>query len=262
MIWIYESISQYELAKLYRGATALVFASLRETFGLPIVEAMACGCPVVTSNSTGCVEVAGTASITVDPRNIEDISKAMFQVAIDPILYGQLRSEGLKRAAKFSWKYSAAALVRLFFSINSPERNTCFPIRKLEITTVTDCSINCLYCPQGIFKNSMGKNAESKLSWDTFVTCISKLPPFIYISFGGMSEPFLNPQCFDMIEYVKKRGHTVEIFTTLVGCNPDQIDCLLNILNLGDDQSYDRLFIHIPSAGNVQKMMLMILTYS
>ena len=58
-----------ELADLYRNALAFVFPSLYEGFGLPIVEAMACGCPVITSNVSACPEIAGGAAITVDPRD-------------------------------------------------------------------------------------------------------------------------------------------------------------------------------------------------
>ncbi|WP_159838431.1 glycosyltransferase family 4 protein, partial [Burkholderia sp. 8Y] len=73
-IWFLGKVSEAELASLYRGALALIFPSLYEGFGLPIVESMACGTPVVTSNCTAMPEIAGGAAILVDPVSVEEIS--------------------------------------------------------------------------------------------------------------------------------------------------------------------------------------------
>jgi glycosyltransferase involved in cell wall biosynthesis len=96
-------VEEAKLPSLYRGAEALVFASLYEGFGLPILEAMACGTPVVTANTTAMPEVAGDAALLVDPTSVEQIGKAMEQIVSDISLRQQLREKGLAQAAKFSW---------------------------------------------------------------------------------------------------------------------------------------------------------------
>jgi len=96
-------VPETKLPSLYRSAEALVFASLYEGFGLPLLEAMACGIPVVTSNVTALPETAGGAALLVDPTSIEQIAEAMKQVVSDTSLLRQLREKGMARAAEFSW---------------------------------------------------------------------------------------------------------------------------------------------------------------
>ena len=91
------------LRLLYSAATALVFPSLEEGFGMPILEAMSCGLPVITSNCSAMPEVAGDAAALVDPRNVSEISEAMRRVAEDEALVTDLRRRGRERAASFSW---------------------------------------------------------------------------------------------------------------------------------------------------------------
>jgi glycosyltransferase involved in cell wall biosynthesis len=95
--------SDADLAALYRGATAFLFVSHYEGFGLPIVEAMACGAPVITSSVAAMPEVAGGAAVLVDPASVEEISAAIDQVCHSSELPGELRERGLLRAALFSW---------------------------------------------------------------------------------------------------------------------------------------------------------------
>jgi len=104
---IIEKQSAEDLAAWYRGALGLVFPSLHETFGFPIVEAMACGCPVITSNGTACKEVAGEAAILVDPRQENEISTAMLLLAENATLRENLKSKGLLQAQRFTWQASA-----------------------------------------------------------------------------------------------------------------------------------------------------------
>ncbi len=111
-------VQEDKLPSLYRGAEALIFPSLYEGFGLPIVEAMACGTPVVTSNVTAMPEIAGDAALLVDPRSVEQIADAMAQVVSDPVLRDQLRNKGLERATHFSWA-STAAKVRAVLARNT-----------------------------------------------------------------------------------------------------------------------------------------------
>jgi glycosyltransferase involved in cell wall biosynthesis len=95
-------VTDDELAALYRGALGLVFASCYEGFGLPIVEAMACGTPVLTSSTTAMPEVAGDSAILVDPFDVGAIRDGMKRLVSDTTLRQQLRHGGLLRAKDFS----------------------------------------------------------------------------------------------------------------------------------------------------------------
>ncbi len=97
-----------ELPVLMNRAIALVFPSLWEGFGLPILEAMACGTPVITSNTSSMPEVAGDAALLVDPMDGRAIAGAMNDVLTDDRLRQQLRDRGLDRAAEFAWESTAA----------------------------------------------------------------------------------------------------------------------------------------------------------
>jgi glycosyltransferase involved in cell wall biosynthesis len=101
-------VPEMKLPSLYRGAEALVFPSLYEGFGLPILEAMACGTPVVTANVTAMPEIAGGAALLVDPTSVEQIAKTMERLVSDTTLRQQLRHKGLMRSAEFSWESTAA----------------------------------------------------------------------------------------------------------------------------------------------------------
>ena len=101
-------VPEAEMPSLYRGATALIFPSLYEGFGLPIVEAMACGTPVVTSNLTAMPEVAGDAALLVDPRSVEQISRAMERIVSDASLRHKLKENGIKRGSNFLWANTIA----------------------------------------------------------------------------------------------------------------------------------------------------------
>lgn len=99
-----------ELPSLYSGAKAFVLPSLHEGFGVPIIEAMACGTPVITSNCSAMPEVAGDAAILVDPYSVESIADAMRKIIEDPEYADSLRRAGLERVKTFSWSYSAQKL--------------------------------------------------------------------------------------------------------------------------------------------------------
>ena len=106
-------VPEARLPSLYRGSEALIFPSLFEGFGLPVLEAMACGTPVVTANATALPEVAGDAALLVDPTSVEQIAGAMEQVINDTSLRLQLRERGRARVAQFSWVNSAARVQKL-----------------------------------------------------------------------------------------------------------------------------------------------------
>jgi glycosyltransferase involved in cell wall biosynthesis len=100
-------VPRSDLPGLFSGATAFVYPSLLEGFGLPIVEAMACGAPVITSRTSSLKEVAGDAAVLVDPLNVREITEAMASVAEATSLRKELSRRGLKRAAEFSWARTA-----------------------------------------------------------------------------------------------------------------------------------------------------------
>jgi len=92
-----------ELPHLLNQAVALVFPSLWEGFGLPVLEAMACGTPVITSNLASLPEAAGDAALLVNPYEVAELTQAMQTLATDTTARSQLRQRGLARAAHFSW---------------------------------------------------------------------------------------------------------------------------------------------------------------
>jgi glycosyltransferase involved in cell wall biosynthesis len=105
-------IAHADMAAVYSRARVLVFASRYESFGIPIVEAMACGCPVITSDIGACREVAGDAAIFVQPDRPDSVADAMERVVADDALAHSLRGRGRARAAHFSWTESATRLLQ------------------------------------------------------------------------------------------------------------------------------------------------------
>ncbi len=107
-------VSTEMIASLYRGAAAMVYPSLYEGFGLPVVEAMACGVPVITSTSSCLPEVAGGAAILVEPEDVDGLRSAISRVIGDRTLASAMRARGLRRAASFSWERAATETVAVF----------------------------------------------------------------------------------------------------------------------------------------------------
>jgi glycosyltransferase involved in cell wall biosynthesis len=102
------------LAIMYRLASVFVFPSLYEGFGLPPLEAMASGTPVVTSNVSSLPEVAGDAAVLVNPYESSAIAEGMLRVLTDPQLAAELRLKGLARAQQFSWEASARRVREIY----------------------------------------------------------------------------------------------------------------------------------------------------
>lgn len=106
-----------ELPALYRGARAVVFPSLFEGFGVPVLEAMACGTPVACSDRGALAEVAGDAALLFDPEDTAAIADAARRVAADEPLRERLRTAGRERAADFTWRRSAEAHLRAYGAV-------------------------------------------------------------------------------------------------------------------------------------------------
>lgn len=108
---------------MYRAAAAVLYPSLYEGFGFPVLESMACGCPVVTSNTSSLPEVAGDAAILVNPRDPAAIAKAMHQVICDLPLREALIARGLERARSFSWSRTASETCDVYRTVLSQPRS-------------------------------------------------------------------------------------------------------------------------------------------
>ena len=107
-------VPEADLAALMNGALAFVYPSLYEGFGLPPLEAMACGTPVITSNRSSLPEVVGDAALLVDPERTRDLADAMGRVVDDAPLREELRERGLKRAQEFSWERTARLTAQVY----------------------------------------------------------------------------------------------------------------------------------------------------
>ena len=101
------------LPSLYSGAMLFVYPSLYEGFGLPVLEAMASGTSVITSNVTALPEVAGNACLLVNPKNVDEIAKAITKIVKDSTLREEMQSLGIKRAKNFSWDKCASQTYRV-----------------------------------------------------------------------------------------------------------------------------------------------------
>lgn len=107
-------VPESDLPALYSGATCFVYPSYFEGFGLPPLEAMKCGAPVIVANSTSLPEVIGDAGLKVDPSSTDSIAAAMDQLLSDPVLRNELRSKGLAQAGRFDWNETARRTLEVY----------------------------------------------------------------------------------------------------------------------------------------------------
>ncbi|MCK4431428.1 MAG: glycosyltransferase family 4 protein [Candidatus Aminicenantes bacterium] len=110
-------VDDEDLPSLYSGAEIFLYPSLYEGFGLPVLEAMSCGSPVITSNLSSLPEIAGDAAILVDPMNVEEIVQAMEKLLRDRELRKELKRKSLERAKFFSWEMAAKETLHLYEDI-------------------------------------------------------------------------------------------------------------------------------------------------
>lgn len=120
----------------------------------------------------------------------------------------------------------------------------------LDITTKIGCSINCKYCPQDVFLKAYynsNPNRERYLQKDTLIRCIDNLPIETNFQFGGMVEPFLNPNCLELIKVVCEKKRTVNLYTTLIGLNERSLQELMELpidyvtLHVADAKEYAKI---------------------
>jgi glycosyltransferase involved in cell wall biosynthesis len=120
VVWV-GGVPHEEVPSFYRAADVLVYPSFNETFGLPILEAMACGCPVVTSNVTAMPEVAGGAAVLCDPHEPESITQGIVD-AVGPAS-DNLRQQGFRRAGEFTWAAVASATLDVYREVAERRRH-------------------------------------------------------------------------------------------------------------------------------------------
>ena len=119
---IFKHIGNEELALFYNTAEVFTFPSIYEGFGIPPLEAFACGTPVITSNVTAITEVCRDAAYYVNPHSVDDIENAIFNVITSEKLRKDLIAKGFKRAESFSWRQSAIDLLNAFANeLNTPK---------------------------------------------------------------------------------------------------------------------------------------------
>jgi glycosyltransferase involved in cell wall biosynthesis len=106
-----------DLVRLYNAASVFVYPSLYEGFGLPALEAMTCGCPVITSNMSSLPEVVGEAGMMIDPYDVQQLADAIQRVLEDKALAQDMRQQGLERASLFSWQRCARETLNVYHQV-------------------------------------------------------------------------------------------------------------------------------------------------
>lgn len=116
-------VSDADRVIFYNAADFMVFPSWYEGFGMPLLEAMQCGCPVITSRVSAMPEVVGEAGILIDPGRVEDLQRAMLRLIHEPGLAEQMRKAGFEQAKQFSWEKSAQITLEVFEKVHSTQNS-------------------------------------------------------------------------------------------------------------------------------------------
>lgn len=103
-----------DLPYIYNNAFGFLYTSLRESFGIPLLESMACGVPVITSNTSSMPEIGGPDAILINPESSDEIAQMMLRLEVDEAFYQKQRRVGLERAKLFSWHKTAEQLLQLY----------------------------------------------------------------------------------------------------------------------------------------------------
>ena len=114
-------IPNAHLPYIYNAAFAFLYTSLRESFGIPLLEGMACGVPVITSNTSSMPEIGGPDAILVNPESADEIASMLLRLETDAQFYEQKRQIGLQRAKLFSWRHTAEQLLNLYHEVYSEQ---------------------------------------------------------------------------------------------------------------------------------------------
>jgi glycosyltransferase involved in cell wall biosynthesis len=131
-IIVLDYVEAKDLPALYSNATLFAFPSLHEGFGIPLLEAMACGAPVLTSNTSSIPDVVGDAAMIVDPTNVEDLALGIKLIFTDGTLRNTMRLKGLERVKLFSWKDSALKIERVCSDVLRHRRGDDFQLKDGE----------------------------------------------------------------------------------------------------------------------------------
>ena len=117
-------VAQDDLPAFYNMARFFIFPSSYESFGIPLTEAMACGCPIITSNSAACPEIVGTAAILVNPHDVKAIKEAINKLVTNIELGNSLRKQGFKEVQRFSWQKAAKEHLQVFQSLSRRDQQS------------------------------------------------------------------------------------------------------------------------------------------
>jgi glycosyltransferase involved in cell wall biosynthesis len=116
-------VTDHELVTLYSMADIFAFPSFFEGFGIPPIEAMTCGAPVITSNTSSLPEVVGDAALQVDPHNIDELAHAITRLLQNEQLRADLRQKGYQRAQLYTWEQSARQMLRIYEQLYAGQQN-------------------------------------------------------------------------------------------------------------------------------------------